>query len=44
MSQVEEECRESIAFAYAVWFLATYPGKVVNLLAYERAIGLEPPF
>lgn len=41
---VEEECRLLIAHAYAEWHLKAHPGELMNLLDYERALGLEPPF
>jgi len=55
MSLVEEECRYAIAVAYAEWcwaqgrkglfsVYAAGSGKGLNLLAYEQALGLEPPF
>ncbi len=55
MSLVEEECRYSIAVAYAEWcwaqgrkglfsVYASDSNKGLNLLAYERDLGLEPPF
>jgi len=45
MSLVEHACRLSIVIAYAEWFLARHKGIVTeDFVAYERALGLEPPF
>ncbi len=55
MSLTEEECRYAIAVAYAEWcwaqgrkgLFSVYAAdseRGFDLLAYERALGLEPPF
>ena len=55
MSLVEEECRYAIAVAYAEWcwaqgrkglfsVYASTSTRGLDLLAYERDLGLEPPF
>jgi hypothetical protein len=44
MTRTEEACRWSIVEAYVVWHLARReaPKRLLNLAAYERALGLEP--
>lgn len=44
MSLVEEECRMTIAIAYAEWHWKRAKKMDLNLIEYERAIGLEFPF
>ncbi len=55
MSVVEEECRYGIAVAYAEWcwaqgrkglfsVYASTSQMGFDLLDYERALGLDPPF
>jgi len=55
MSLVEVECRLSIAVAYAAWLwsyasethfrdFAAHQAFAFNILDYERALGLHPPF
>jgi len=54
MSHIEEECRYAIAVAYAEWcwahgskgLFSVYAADSdvgLNLLEYERALGLDPP-
>jgi len=55
MSLIEEECRYAIAVAYAEWcwaqgrkglfsVYAAGSAKGLDLLPYERDLGLEPPW
>jgi hypothetical protein len=41
MSTIEEDCRWTIVCAYVLWHLRHRPGRILNMLAYERALGLD---
>lgn len=44
MSRIEEECRMSIAIAYAEWHWKRAKRMTMTLIEYEQAIGLDFPF